>query len=142
MTLCAEPPSPACQWDDEWQQTQVRTPDYRLVIVDDDPAFTAALAALIDVTAGLTVAAIAATVSEAIAMFATMPVDLALIDVKMPNGGGLAVLDALAASKNPTPVVLMSTGPKPTGTPRHTRFVDKADLSGPSLRLWASTTQQ
>lgn len=139
MTLCATPPSSGYRPDAHSPAPSAPSSIYRVAIVDDDPAFTAALAALVDISEGLMIAGTAANVSDALDMLSKTSVDLALIDVKMPKGGGVAIVNELATAGCMPPVVLMSTGPRPNGVARHIRFVDKADLDGPSLRAWAST---
>jgi len=109
-----------------------------VAIVDDDPAFGAALAALVDLVPELTVRCSATTVDAAIPMLQTTRVDLALIDVRMPDGGGLAVIEKLQGETRPRAIVLMSADPRPADVPSGVRFIDKAELELAFLQSLAS----
>lgn len=76
-----------------------------LVVADDSPAFRAALVELAEL-AGLSCVGEAATSADAIALCRELAPDLALVDVRMPVEGGVAVARALAGTR--TPVVLLT----------------------------------
>ena len=61
--------------------------DIRVLIADDEKVVRDALAALIEASDGMTVAAVAADADEAIAVAARVRPDVALVDVRMPGGG-------------------------------------------------------
>jgi DNA-binding response OmpR family regulator len=65
----------------------------RILIVEDSPLVTDAFRVLIT-AAGYEVDA-AATVAEAIERATSAPVDLMLLDLTLPDGNGLEILDAL-----------------------------------------------
>lgn len=107
-------------------------------IVDDDAAFAASLAALINVVPGLMVTGTATTVQEAVEVLAAADVDLALIDVCMPDGGGMAVVRAVEAMGGGPTMVLMSTESRPADAPAHLHFTNKADLDVEALAAWCA----
>ncbi len=65
----------------------------RILIVEDDPLVTDAYCILIS-SAGYEVDA-AATVAEAIERATSSPVDMMLLDLTLPDGDGLEILDGL-----------------------------------------------
>lgn len=77
-----------------------------LLIVDDDPSIRAACA---EIAGGLGFATrIADSVSAARAALATAPADLVLLDLRLPGGGGLALLDEIHSSYPKTIVLVMT----------------------------------
>jgi len=109
-----------------------------VAIVDDDPAFGAALASLVDQVPGLTACYSVARADDAIALLRSTRVDLALVDVRMPGGGGLAVVEALKACEHPRAIILMSADPRPDQLPSGVRFVEKVELEYSFLQSVAS----
>lgn len=78
----------------------------RLAVVDDHHLFRAGVKAeLLDVC---DVVVEAATPAEAVAAIAAATPDLVLLDVHLPDGGGVAVLDGLRALPSPPPVLALS----------------------------------
>ncbi|GAA4389411.1 response regulator [Tsukamurella soli] len=65
------------------------TRDVRILVVDDDFRVAALHAGVVDAMAGLTAVGSARTASEARAVLADTPVDLALVDVYLPDGSGI-----------------------------------------------------
>jgi DNA-binding NarL/FixJ family response regulator len=78
----------------------------RVVLVDDHALFRAGvraeLAGLVDVVGD------AATVADAVAMIREQAPDVVLLDVHMPDGGGLAVLHQVGAEASPTRFLALS----------------------------------
>jgi DNA-binding NarL/FixJ family response regulator len=76
----------------------------RIVVVDDHSLFRAGVRA--ELAEGLDVVGEAATPAEAVAVIAATAPDVVLLDVHLPDGGGVAVLEALARLDGPAPAVL------------------------------------
>jgi DNA-binding NarL/FixJ family response regulator len=76
----------------------------RIVVVDDHHLFRAGVRA--ELAEGLDVVGEAATPAEAVAVIAATAPDVVLLDVHLPDGGGVAVLEALARLDGPAPAVL------------------------------------
>jgi DNA-binding NarL/FixJ family response regulator len=82
----------------------------RVALADDQTLVRKGIRSLLDLTSDIRVVAEASDGEEAIALLASTPVDVALLDVRMPKATGLEVLAALA-KKGPAPVpcVLLTT---------------------------------
>lgn len=80
----------------------------RVLLTDDSDAVRRRVAALVSEVPGARVVAEAAEATAAIAAVAAHGPDVLVLDVMMPGGGGLAVLDAIAAW-TPRPVVIVFT---------------------------------
>ena len=80
----------------------------RVMVVDDDLAPREALAALVDATPSLELAGVADGVAAAIEMARSGRPDVALVDVRMPDGGGPRVARELRACAPDTRVVALS----------------------------------
>lgn len=76
----------------------------RVVVVDDHQLFRAGVRA--ELTGRCEIAGEAATPAEAIAVIAATRPDVVLLDVHLPDGGGVAVLDALG--EDPPAVLALS----------------------------------
>jgi DNA-binding NarL/FixJ family response regulator len=76
----------------------------RIVVVDDHHLFRAGVRA--ELAEGLDIVGEAATPAEAVAVIAATAPDVVLLDVHLPDGGGVAVLEALAALPERRPAVL------------------------------------
>ncbi len=80
----------------------------RVLVVDDEPSVLAVLVRYLENTTGARVQQ-ASDGAQALAMIAKqIPVDLAFLDVSMPNLSGIQLLEALRASGRRFPVVLMT----------------------------------
>jgi two-component system, OmpR family, KDP operon response regulator KdpE len=88
----------------------------RILIVEDSPLVTDALRVLIT-AAGYEVE-VAASVAEAIERGASAPIDLMLLDLTLPDGNGLEVLDALRSRSSLPRSTLAMTGHNDTGSRR------------------------
>ena len=71
----------------------------RVVLVDDHPIVLQGLEHLFARQADLEVVGLCATVDEGIASARADRPDVIVLDLRMPNGGGLALLDAISAER-------------------------------------------
>jgi two-component system response regulator AlgR len=81
----------------------------RVLIVDDQEPFRLAMAAVVDATAGFTVAGTAVTGEESLTAAEELEPDLVLLDVNLPGIGGIEAACSLTSSPRPPVVVLLST---------------------------------
>ena len=80
----------------------------RVLIADDHAAVRDAFAYLIEVTEELELAASAADADEAVELASREQPDVALVDVRMPGGGGFAAARGIAASSPRTAIIALS----------------------------------
>ena len=85
----------------------------RLALADDQALVRNGLAALLDGFGQLQVRVQAADGGALLAAIGTTPVDVILSDIRMPGMDGFALLDALRAAGDPTPVILLTTFDEP-----------------------------
>ena len=106
-----------------------------VAIVDDDPDFAAALAEFLALEPELIVVGTAGSVEHGVTLLADPRVQLALVDVHMPNGGGLSVAEQVRKWSDPPKVALISANP-PTAATRRSglEFINKHDLGSETLR--------
>jgi DNA-binding NarL/FixJ family response regulator len=78
----------------------------KLVVVDDHSLFRAGVRA--ELAQRFAVVGEAAMPAEAVAVIAATTPDVVLLDVHLPDGGGVAVLDALAGLAEPPSVLALS----------------------------------
>jgi DNA-binding NarL/FixJ family response regulator len=78
----------------------------RVLIVDDQPPFRLAAAAVLDSMAGFTVVGTAETGEEAVALAASLSPQLVLMDVVLPQMSGLETT-RLLRQRAPAPVVVL-----------------------------------
>jgi DNA-binding NarL/FixJ family response regulator len=79
----------------------------RVVLVDDHPIVLQGLEHLFSRQPDIEVTACCSTVEAGIAAARTRP-DIVLLDLRMPEGGGLAVLDTIATEKLGTKTVVLT----------------------------------
>jgi two-component system nitrate/nitrite response regulator NarL len=79
----------------------------RVVLVDDHPIVLQGLEHLFARQPDIEVAACCSTVEEALTAARARP-DIVLLDLRMPQGGGLALIDAIAAENIPTKTVVLT----------------------------------
>ena len=84
----------------------MKASEFAVLVVDDDPMVISALKFFVE-TRGYRYTS-ASSVAEARVALSTQPVDLVLLDLYLPDGDGLAVLDHVAELE-PRPVVLAMT---------------------------------
>lgn len=88
--------------------TAAATGPLRIVIADDHPIFREGLRMLLSTEPDVEVVAEAATTDEALAAVTEHSPDVVLLDVDMPELGGLAVLPQLLAAAPATAVVMLT----------------------------------
>ncbi|THF70191.1 response regulator transcription factor [Deinococcus sp. Arct2-2] len=81
----------------------------RLLLADDQTLVRQGLARLLSLDSGIEVVGEAATGRETLELTRFLQPDVLLLDVRMPQLGGLEVLQALRAEGNAVAVVLLST---------------------------------
>ena len=87
----------------------------RVVLVDDHPIVLQGLQHLFARQPDLEVAACCATVAEGMTAARAARPDVIVLDLRMPDGGGLALLDALASEQPGTRTDLYAWGLGPQG---------------------------
>jgi EAL domain-containing protein (putative c-di-GMP-specific phosphodiesterase class I)/ActR/RegA family two-component response regulator len=80
----------------------------RVTIAEDDQLFRDALRALLATDPSLELAGVAADAEEAIALAAREQPDVALVDVRMPGGGGVRATEGIRAAAPGTRVIAVS----------------------------------
>ncbi len=83
--------------------------DVRVLLVDDQPRYMHALAAVVEETVNFTVVGQAGTGEECLRLAPTVGVDLVLLDVNLPDMDGVEVARRLRGGDAPPVVVLLST---------------------------------
>jgi len=85
----------------------------RCVVADDHPAILEVVCAFLDAEAGIDVAGRAADGRTALRLIADTRPHVALLDIRMPDVGGIEIARRLAAASSPTRVVLYTAEPAP-----------------------------
>lgn len=123
----------------------------RCVVVEDQVMFLQLLVAMLRTQPNLEVVATAQGVEEAIAVCAEHDPDLLILDLALPDGDGLSVVQALSHSEQPPAVIVLSGQASSFVCPRELTplvqaVVDKtrayADLSTEIQRLLRLTGEQ
>lgn len=81
----------------------------RLLIVEDHSSFRSALAFMLDREEDINVVAEAGTIDEARTILTSTPVDVALVDMELPDGSGLDLIRD-TRSRNPEAEMILLTG--------------------------------
>ena len=89
-----------------------------VAIIDDDPGFVEAVAELVALEPGLTVIGTAGSVAHGLELLTDIRVRLALVDVHMPDGGGLRLVDEVRRWPNAPELTLISAQPPDAETLR------------------------
>jgi DNA-binding NarL/FixJ family response regulator len=112
-----------------------------VLIVDDDPCFRSIAAQMLQAH-GLTVAGEAGDVGQGRAAALELRPDAALVDVRLPDGNGIALAGELARLPWSPRVVVVSSdaefahAERPGRDGTQLRFVQKEDLPGAPLGEW------
>lgn len=85
----------------------------RIALVDDQELLRNGIAELLGLDHGLDIAIMASTGSEALAALAETPVDVIVMDVRMPGDSGIETLQKLRNSDDSTPVLILTTFDEP-----------------------------
>ena len=118
-------------------------PNVRVMVVDDVPSFRRVARSVIDATAGFESVHDAASGAEALAHADLLNPDLVLLDVRMPDMGGIEAARRLHESHPDTVIVLISLEELPDAafamaSCGAVAFVRKRDFGTRMLRrLWA-----
>ncbi|HYB27706.1 MAG TPA: response regulator transcription factor [Solirubrobacteraceae bacterium] len=124
--------------------SRATAPPVRVMVVDDAPSFRRVARAVIDATAGFESVRDAASGPEALAYVDVLQPHLVLLDVHMPEMGGVEVARRLHESHPEMVVVLISLQEVPNdpialGTCGAAAFVCKQGFGTRTLRrLWAA----
>ncbi|MFC6094489.1 response regulator transcription factor [Saccharothrix sp. BKS2] len=81
----------------------------RVLLADDEPLYRATVRALLDAEPGVEVVAEAGTGREACALARRVPVDVAVLDVRMPDLDGIAATRHLTALPRAPKVLVLTT---------------------------------
>ncbi|MCC2334115.1 response regulator [Cellulomonas wangsupingiae] len=81
----------------------------RVVVVDDQTLVRQGIRGLLALTDAVDVVAEGADGDDALALVAEHRPDVLLLDLQMPRRDGIAVLEALRAADDPTPVLVLTT---------------------------------
>jgi two-component system, NarL family, response regulator len=84
-------------------------PLVRVLIVDDHPVVRAGLATLLRKEVGLKVTGSAHSGEEALEILKGSPVDVMLLDIRMPSISGIDLLNLLKNTENPPLVLILSS---------------------------------
>jgi DNA-binding NarL/FixJ family response regulator len=106
------------------------TTSLRILIVDDHIVFREGLRALLSRIDGMNVVAEAGTTQEAIATAADCDVDVILMDLNLPGGGGVEATAAILANQPDTAVLVLTSH---TGD-KHLRDAVRAGARGYLLK--------
>ena len=85
----------------------------RCVVADDHPAILDVVCAFLEAEAGIDVAGRASDGGAALRLIADTRPHVALLDIRMPEIGGIEVARRLAVASSPTSVVLYTAEPAP-----------------------------
>jgi two-component system invasion response regulator UvrY len=114
----------------------------RVLIADDQRPFRKAAQAVIDAATGFRLVGEAVSGEEALELVGSLSPDLVLMDIKMPEIGGIEAARVIAAGHPNTLTILLSTYreedlPDEAGTCGALAYLHKSDFSGEALRtLW------
>ena len=81
----------------------------RILIVDDHPVVVAGLTSMLGTQSGMLVVGSAASGDEAIEMIRSRPVDLLLLDLRMPGMNGIDMLHALNRAKMQARAIILTS---------------------------------
>ena len=85
-----------------------RPRSFGVVIIDDDPGYAGLLGELVELMDRFELRGVATSVRDGLDLLSREQVELALVDVNMPDGGGPAVVEALQRTSLGPAVALIS----------------------------------
>jgi len=85
----------------------------RVYVVDDSSLVRERLVALLSEIDGIDVIGTADNAENGIAGIARERPDVAILDIRMPSGNGISVLEAVKSSDNPPTVIMLTNYPYP-----------------------------
>ena len=85
----------------------------RVYVVDDSPLVRDRLVALLSETDGVDVIGTAGNADAGIAGIAREKPDVAILDIRMPTGSGISVLEAVKRAEDPPVVIMLTNYPYP-----------------------------
>ncbi|HTR67953.1 MAG TPA: response regulator transcription factor [Terriglobales bacterium] len=88
---------------------QTKTPIIRLLIVDDHPVVRAGLSSMLSKQACLRLVGAASCAEEALIALKACPVDVVLLDLRMPRMSGIDGLRAMRRLESPPQVIILSS---------------------------------
>lgn len=83
-----------------------------VTVADGSPLFRIGLVAVLEAAAGIAVADEATDPAAAVAAIERHRPDVAVVDLDLPDPGGLAVLEAMQLRDSPTRILLLAAGPE------------------------------
>lgn len=87
----------------------LRNTPIRILIVDDHPVVLAGLTSMLGTQAGMEVAGSASSGEEALEIISSKPVDLLLLDLRMPGMSGIDTLHAMKRAKISVRVIILTS---------------------------------
>jgi len=81
----------------------------RLLIVDDHPVVRAGLSSMLGKHKDLELSGVAASAEEALAVIAKRPVDVVLLDLRMPKVNGIDAIHLIKQQPSPPRVIILSS---------------------------------
>jgi two-component system NarL family response regulator len=85
----------------------------RLLLVDDHPVVLSGLQAALDAQLDLHVVAIASTIADASEALKAEPIDVALVDIRLPDGSGIELLERPQDEEHSPAIILLTTFESP-----------------------------
>ncbi len=89
--------------------SDLRNTPIRILIVDDHPVVLAGLTSMLGTQAGMEVAGSASSGEEALEMIHSKPVDLLLLDLRMPGMSGIDILHAMKRAKISVRAIILTS---------------------------------
>jgi DNA-binding NarL/FixJ family response regulator len=106
----------------------------RLLIADDHEVVRTGLVSLVEGT-DVEVVGQAASGADAVALAGTLRPDVVLLDIRMPSGDGLSVLESIRVASPATKIIVLSTYDNPT-------YIARAQALGASEYLLKGCTRE
>lgn len=85
----------------------------RVYVVDDSPLVRERLVSLLSEVDGVDVVGSAASAEEGIAGITAHEPDVAILDIRMPAGSGISVLEKIRAREKPPTIIMLTNYPYP-----------------------------